>query len=151
MPVDRDNNEGGVGYGKPPQHTQFAKGRSGNPRGRPKGRKNLSTLIEEELNTKVTITENGARKKITKKQAVAKQIVNKAASGDPKAVPVLLNEARQREAVVGETPAPNVVDRPEDHLVIQNIVRRIRAGEEMPQTEAPNRESTIGSDSEAAQ
>jgi hypothetical protein len=44
-----------VGYGKPPPHTQFQKGVSGNPRGRPKGSKNLKTLARKVMNTKVTL------------------------------------------------------------------------------------------------
>ncbi len=38
-----------VGYGKPPRHTRFQPGRSGNPRGRPKDTKNLKTDLIEEL------------------------------------------------------------------------------------------------------
>ena len=86
-----------VGYGRPPRHSQFAKGTSGNPKGRPKGSKNFGLVLEDELNTKIFINENGKRKSITKREAVAKQIVNKAASGDAKAIPILLNEARARE------------------------------------------------------
>ena len=56
-----------VGYRNPPHHTQFKKGQSGNPRGRPCGSKNLKTLVNEVLNELVTITENGRRRKITKR------------------------------------------------------------------------------------
>jgi hypothetical protein len=86
-----------VGYGKPPQHARFHKGQSGNPRGRPKGSRNLSTLMAKALNEPVVISENGKRKRITKREAVLKQLVNKAASGDAKAIQLLLGEIRQLE------------------------------------------------------
>lgn len=75
-----------VGYQKPPKKSQFQPGKSGNPKGRPKGSKNLRTLLEEELLQIVTIKENGCAKGISKKQALIKQIVNKAASGDLRAI-----------------------------------------------------------------
>ena len=56
-----------VGYGKPPPHTRFAKGQSGNPRGRPCGAKNFTTLLEEALDEAVTVTENGGRRKVSKR------------------------------------------------------------------------------------
>jgi hypothetical protein len=89
MAVDRDSDYE-VGYGKPPRHTQFKKGRSGNPKGRPRGTKNSATLLNEALSEPVVITHNGRRKTITKKQAIMMQIVNKAASGDHRAIQLLL-------------------------------------------------------------
>jgi hypothetical protein len=80
-----------VGYGKPPRHTRFHKGRSGNPRGRPGGSKNLSTLLNEALNERVLVTENRGRRKITKQQAMITQLVNKAAQGDWRALKILLD------------------------------------------------------------
>src|SRR5882724_5648701 len=81
MPDNRDSDYQ-VGYGKPPQHTRFKKGESGNPTGRPKGSKNLTTLLEKELKQRVMITENGRRRRITKQEAMVKHLVNKAVSGD---------------------------------------------------------------------
>jgi predicted phage terminase large subunit-like protein len=84
-----------VGYGKPPRGTGFKKGLSGNPRGRPPGSKNLATLLNDALNDAlnepVTITENGRRRKITKREAVIKQLVNKSASSDARSLKILLD------------------------------------------------------------
>ncbi len=59
-----------VGYGKPPEHTRFKKGHSGNGQGRPRGVKNLATLLGAALDEKVIVTENGRRRKITKREAI---------------------------------------------------------------------------------
>jgi len=82
-----------VGYGKPPKSTQFKKGQSGNPTGRPKGSWGLVTEIKKELNRKVTVTEQGQQKRVPKKEVVAKQLVNKAASGDLKATNLVLSHS----------------------------------------------------------
>jgi len=118
-----------VGRGRPPKHTQFTKGTSGNPKGRGKGVKNFATELLEELAIRVPIAENGRHRKITKRKAVAKQVVNKAASGDLKAIPVLLNELRPLESRSAAGPGPEVLCRPEDQLVMANIVKRIREAE----------------------
>ena len=90
MPRD---NEGDyeVGYGKPPRETRFKRGQSGNPRGRPPGAKNLSTLLNEALNELVVVTENGGRKRITKRRAAFKQLVNDAAKGEWRALKLLVD------------------------------------------------------------
>ena len=87
-----------VGYGRPPQHTRFQPSRSGNPKGRRKGSKNLSTLFAEELAQTVTLTENGKRKKVSKRQALVKQAINKALGNDPKAAALVSIEARHDAA-----------------------------------------------------
>ena len=80
-----------VGYGKPPRHTRFKPGRSGNPRGRPSGSKNLTTLLSEALNEFVIVAENGRRRKITKRQAIVTQLVNRSAKSDLRATKILLD------------------------------------------------------------
>jgi hypothetical protein len=90
MPRD---NEGDyeVGYRKPPLHSRFERGQSGNPRGRPSGAKNLATLLTEALNETVVIAEDGGRRKISKRQAIIKQLVNRSAKGDWRAIKLLLD------------------------------------------------------------
>ncbi len=92
-----DETQSSVGYGKPPKSTQFPKGRSGNPKGRPKGSQNLSTLLTKSLNETVMVNENGRRQTITKLNAITKQLVNKAAAGDPRAMKLLTELMRQSE------------------------------------------------------
>jgi hypothetical protein len=79
-----------VGKGKPPIASQFKKGQSGNPAGRPKGALGMSALINATLNEKVTVVVDGKRRTITKLQAAFTQQVNKAASGDRHATKLIL-------------------------------------------------------------
>ena len=114
-----------VGYGRPPRHTRFEKGRSGNPKGRPSGSKNMSTLFTEALNETVIIAENGARRKISKRQAIVKQIVNKAAKGDWRCTKLLLDLPQ-------ETGSPTEPESPEsafgaaDKKTIEQLKARLR-------------------------
>jgi uncharacterized protein DUF5681 len=80
-----------VGYGKPPKHTQFKPGQSGNPKGRPKGIQNLNTDLEQELAVKILVTEGGAQQETTKQRAMLKSLFAKALNGDVRASGVLIN------------------------------------------------------------
>ena len=96
MPSEKkDNYE--VGYGKPPRRTRFTKGQSGNPRGRPRGAKNLKTLLSEALNEPVIVIENGARRRVTKREAIITQLVNRSATADWRAIKILLDLIREIE------------------------------------------------------
>jgi hypothetical protein len=103
-----------VGYGKPPRHTRFTKGQSGNPRGRPPGAKNLKTLLSEALNEPVIVTENGGHRKITKREAIVTQLVNRSATADLRAIKILLDILRdiegQTEPASPETSAFTAAD-----------------------------------------
>jgi hypothetical protein len=85
-----------VGYAKPPRKTRFEKGKSGNPAGRVKESKNVSKLLLQALSEPVVVNENGERKRITKGEAMIKQLVNKGASGDARSIQLLLSEMRSR-------------------------------------------------------
>jgi hypothetical protein len=59
-----------VGYGRPPKHTRFKPGQSGNPRGRKKGVQNFKTDLAEELHETLIITEGGQRRRVSKQRAM---------------------------------------------------------------------------------
>lgn len=63
-----------VGYGKPPLHTRFQKGKSGNPKGKVKGSENVSTVYREVYNEKITLkTPKGPKKVSVLRALVMKQ------------------------------------------------------------------------------
>jgi hypothetical protein len=80
-----------IGYGKPPKRTRFKPGESGNPKGRPKGTKNLKTDLVEELSERVPITENGRPLKVSKQRLMVKALTAKAVKGDTRAASILIN------------------------------------------------------------
>ncbi len=80
-----------VGYCKPPKRTRFQPGQSGNPRGRPKGTKNLKTDLMEELNEKIVIREGDRSQKVSKQRALLKSVVNRAIKGDARAIGIALS------------------------------------------------------------
>ena len=113
-----------VGYGKPPKANRFQKGKSGNPRGRPKGAGGLKQDIERELSIEVQVTENGKPLKTTKQQLVIKRLTTDAAQGDRMAAFGLLELLRKLGG--GSEPEPGGA-RPqneEDQKIIDDFIQR---------------------------
>ncbi len=79
-----------VGYGKPPEHTRFKPGQSGNAKGRPKGIRNLATDLEEELSERILVNEGGRQLETTKQRAMIKALLAKALKGDTRAAAALI-------------------------------------------------------------
>ncbi|HTS38981.1 MAG TPA: DUF5681 domain-containing protein [Xanthobacteraceae bacterium] len=92
-----------IGRGNPPKHSQFRKGISGNPKGRPKGSRNLSSYVLEAAHDPVTIKVGGKKRKISKIHATAMQLATKAALGNQAAINKffdLIDEIETRAAAV---------------------------------------------------
>jgi len=116
-----------VGYGKPPHHTQFKKGQSGNPRGRPCGSKNLKTLVNEVLNELLTITENGRRRKITKREAIVREVINNC-SGTPdlRAVKIVFDLLRDIESQTEPASTETAFTAADEEVIKQLKARLLR-------------------------
>jgi hypothetical protein len=125
---DRDVSKGdyAVGRGKPPKHTQFKKGDGRHRPGRPKGTKNMVTMVLEAARDQVPVAIDGKKRKISKAQAAAINLANAAATGNPKFVLQFIDliagiEARAEAARPSAYPFSEV-----DKKVIHEIYKRLR-------------------------
>ena len=86
-----------VGYGRPPEQHRFVKGQSGNPSGRPKGKKppakqqKLMQLLNKVSQREISITVNDERVTMTMMEAILTKTAQQALAGKQDAVRTLLN------------------------------------------------------------
>jgi len=113
-----------VGYCKPPVGRRFQKGQSGNPRG-PRG-KSLRALLVAALNEPVFVTTDGKRRKITKREAIVTQMVNKSAGADLRATKMLIDMLKEVEQKAGGAPSEPTKSTSADKEVIEQFVARLR-------------------------
>ena len=97
-------NEDAFGYCKPPKHSRFKPGQSGNPRGRPRKNSSIEAMIKRELDQTVKIMEGGRELRITKRAAIIKQFVNRAIKGDAKPLQLMLAHLEKHKDVEPFTP-----------------------------------------------
>ena len=88
-----------VGYGRPPVHTRFRKGKSGNPTGKRKRGKaeRAEALIRQEVYRLLTVREGEAVTKMTALQAVIRSLIACAAKGNVPAQRTLVKVAQDIE------------------------------------------------------
>ena len=87
-----------------PQEDRFRKGQSGNPNGRPKGKRNWTTTLSREYEKPVVINENGVRDKIPRSEALCRLAISKAMAGDPRLLKVVTEFARLEQSAERHTP-----------------------------------------------
>jgi hypothetical protein len=113
-----------VGKGRPPLHSRFKPGQSGNPKGRRKGSKNEATLLTEILDgEKVTLRVNGKTRKIAVREGIYRTATQDALKGDDKARRFVIERetaVKAGEAGPGELSA-------EEKEIIDDYLKRLVA------------------------
>lgn len=123
-----------VGYARPPVGSRFKPGRSGNPKGRPKGSKNLSSILEATLFGPVQVTVGGRTMKVPAFEAAMMRLVRKALEGDLRATEKVVKLLPLAQALIdaraeGEAPA-DVIDLKRDAALLAEFQRMFENGED---------------------
>jgi hypothetical protein len=115
-----------VGYKRPPKSTKFQRGKSGNPRGRPRSAANFKTDLAAEMREQITLHDkNGRPIKITKQRALIKMLFSSALQNEKTAITALLGYMRYF-GTSNEDPVTEAADL-EDLDMIRDYVERSEA------------------------
>lgn len=112
---------GEVGYARPPRAHRFKPGESGNPKGRPKGSKNESTILHELLHRKIDVRQGGRTRKITVLEAILMRFTEDSLKGNTKSAAFLLN--RYGTMVSGEPDGPEMSG--DDREILEAFTQRL--------------------------
>jgi Family of unknown function (DUF5681) len=108
-----------VGRGKPPAHSRFRPGQSGNPGGRKKGSRNLKSVLEEVMREEIELTENGKKRSVSLLEALIKRAVQEGLRGDLRAIKDLLD---RYERHVGSEPEIEEELPDDDKAILQRML-----------------------------
>ncbi|MCK1324665.1 MULTISPECIES: DUF5681 domain-containing protein [unclassified Bradyrhizobium] len=115
----------GFGYGKPPLHTRFKPGQSGNPRGRPKGSLNFTTDLKTVLLAPVALNDGGRSRRVTTQKAALLRLREKALKGDVRALDRFLSLAMAMSVGSAQETATSLP--PEDQAILEAYRRDVLA------------------------
>jgi len=115
-----------VGYKRPPKHSQFKPGQSGNPKGRSKGSANFKTDLLATLNMLTAITQDGVSRKISTQRAVLMRLRDGALRGKGRELVTFLGLAQiyNDDAVVRQDAVRTI----EDQAILDAFLTRSREG-----------------------
>ena len=121
------SSEGGmyqVGYGRPPLHSRFKPGQSGNPKGRPRQSRNLRTIVKQVLSEDMQIREGGRLRRMSAMEALVRTLRARAFKGDPKALASLILLARLSGLTESDEAIADLLHGPEYDAIIDDFLAR---------------------------
>jgi Family of unknown function (DUF5681) len=146
--MSAEDDEDKVGYGRPPKHSRFQPGRSGNPKGRPKGHRNFRTDLMETLEAAVRMKDKGVIRKLTTQQALLYRLREQALNGNGSAMNLLIQLAIQfnGEALADDSDAGLSDD---DQVIIDEYLALGRSQARGNAATEEDKEGQIGPDEES--
>lgn len=133
-----------VGHGNPPRRTQFKKGQSGNPRGRPKGSKDPRELIEQIINQRIEVRDRGRRRTVSIFEAILLRLRNQALEGDYRAIDRIFKLSPSGKH--GSTQHPPSIDPNSDKEIIEEFARMLRELEPEDEVGLPEQDAEDNDD-----
>ena len=141
--TDASSTDDKIGYKRPPLHTRFRSGMSGNPRGRQKGVRNFAADVKRTLEIPVTLSENGKSKRVSTQEALILRLREKALKGDARALETLLSLARtHNEDFVGQSQDRSLAVEDQtilDAYIEDELARRLQSHGVVRTTDADDR------------
>ena len=116
-----------VGYKRPPKRHQFPPGRSGNPRGRPRGAKGLKQILASEFSQRMKIMEGDKPLKVSKLQLIVKRELEKAMAGNQRAIEHVISLNIQMFGLGLDEPKEDEELTIGEQLYIEAIMKRLGA------------------------
>ena len=112
-----------TGFKRPPKGTRFKPGRSGNPKGRPKGRRNLTTDLAALMKKRIPIRKDGELRHVSGQEALLLRLFEKAVGGDLKASAQIFAMVMKTDNRESAEPAPQSVS-DKDREIVEDFLRR---------------------------
>jgi hypothetical protein len=113
-----------VGYGRPPLHSRFKPGQSGNPKGRAKGTQNLRTIVKQVANEQILISEGNRPRRMSRLEALVRTTFTRAFKGDPKALQSLIVLLRQIGLTESDETTTALLQGPEYAAIVADFLAR---------------------------
>ena len=126
-PSEGERSEGGmyqVGYCRPPLHSRFKPGQSGNPKGRSRQSRNLRTIVKQVLSEDMQIRDGGRLRRMPAMEALVRTLRARVFKGDPKALASLILLARQSGLTESDEASADLLHGPEYDAIIDDFLAR---------------------------